>query len=207
MFLVGHGYAPVVTVKDGDGNVAFSGPVIFLPQDSSFVSYGVIKAPDASPAAVRLRGLLLPDRVACAADRRARCSPTLTTRRCRCSPTPVTSASTTGSRESVYVLDKDDLEQVKTPGGNPQALLLTEGKTVDLGEGRGSITFEGYQRWVRLQISNQPVKVVPLGRRTGGDRRFAGIVVHPPASYLGARPGGRRAYGGRDRGARPGLGR
>ncbi|RYZ25550.1 MAG: cytochrome c biogenesis protein ResB, partial [Propionibacteriaceae bacterium] len=47
--LIGHGYAPVVTVKDGQGNVAFSGPVVFLPQDGNFTSAGVVKVPDARP--------------------------------------------------------------------------------------------------------------------------------------------------------------
>ena len=58
MFLVGHGYAPVVTVRDGDGKVAYQGPVVFLPQDASFTSFGVIKVPDAQPRAARLRGVL-----------------------------------------------------------------------------------------------------------------------------------------------------
>src|SRR6478609_5621821 len=47
--LIGHGYAPEVTVKDGQGNVAFSGPVVMLPQDGNFTSVGAIKAPDARP--------------------------------------------------------------------------------------------------------------------------------------------------------------
>jgi cytochrome c biogenesis protein len=47
--LIGHGYAPKVTVKDAQGNVAFSGPVVMLPQDSSFTSLGAIKVPDARP--------------------------------------------------------------------------------------------------------------------------------------------------------------
>ena len=45
VFLVGHGYAPVVTVRDGDGKVAYQGPVVFLPMDASFMSSGVIKVP------------------------------------------------------------------------------------------------------------------------------------------------------------------
>jgi len=49
VFLVGHGYAPEVTVRDGHGNVAYKGPVVFLPQDSSFESFGVVKVPDAAP--------------------------------------------------------------------------------------------------------------------------------------------------------------
>src|SRR4029450_13742778 len=34
--LIGHGYAPKVTVKDAQGNVAYSGPVVMLPQDGNF---------------------------------------------------------------------------------------------------------------------------------------------------------------------------
>ena len=56
--LIGHGYAPKVTVKDGDGKVAFSGPVVFLPQDGNFTSAGVIKAPDARPERLAFEGVL-----------------------------------------------------------------------------------------------------------------------------------------------------
>ena len=35
--------------RDGNGDVAFSGPVVFLPQDGNFASVGVIKVPDARP--------------------------------------------------------------------------------------------------------------------------------------------------------------
>ena len=31
VFLIGHGYAPVITVKDGNGDEVYSGPTIFLP--------------------------------------------------------------------------------------------------------------------------------------------------------------------------------
>ena len=81
VYLLGHGYAPRVTVRDGQGKVAFSGPAPFLPQDSNFSSFGVVKAPDARPMTARLRGLLPADR----GDRpnavRCRCSPTTSTRR------------------------------------------------------------------------------------------------------------------------------
>ncbi|TPX00645.1 cytochrome c biogenesis protein ResB, partial [Schumannella luteola] len=46
MYLLGNGFAPVVTVRDPDGEVAFSGPVAFLPQDGNLRSLGVIKVPD-----------------------------------------------------------------------------------------------------------------------------------------------------------------
>ncbi|MDQ3481084.1 MAG: cytochrome c biogenesis protein ResB, partial [Actinomycetota bacterium] len=60
VYLVGHGYAPMVTVRDGDGNVAYDGPVVFLPQDGSFLSYGVVKAPDASPTQLAFEGYFFP---------------------------------------------------------------------------------------------------------------------------------------------------
>ena len=61
VFLIGHGYAPVVTVRDGNGDVAYSGPTVFLPQDQTFLSFGVVKAPDAEPDPDRARGAVLPD--------------------------------------------------------------------------------------------------------------------------------------------------
>src|SRR4051812_11476702 len=61
--LIGHGYAPKVTVKDGDGNVAFSGPVVFLPQDGQFTSAGAVKVPDARPERLAFEGFFLPTAV------------------------------------------------------------------------------------------------------------------------------------------------
>ena len=61
VFLVGHGYAPTITVKDKDGQVVFRDSVVFLPQDGNFTSTGVVKVPDTTPAA-RPAGLLPADR-------------------------------------------------------------------------------------------------------------------------------------------------
>lgn len=58
--LLGNGYAPVVKVLDGSGNVAFSGPAVFLPQDGMFTSAGTIKAQDGRPERLAFDGLFLP---------------------------------------------------------------------------------------------------------------------------------------------------
>ncbi|ARF56086.1 cytochrome c biogenesis protein ResB [Streptomyces gilvosporeus] len=48
VFLLSHGYSPVVTVKDGRGKVVYHGAVPFLPQDpKNFTSTGVVKVPGA----------------------------------------------------------------------------------------------------------------------------------------------------------------
>lgn len=49
VYLQANGYSPVVTVRDSQGNVAFQGPVTFLPQDGNLRSIGAIKVPDATP--------------------------------------------------------------------------------------------------------------------------------------------------------------
>ena len=49
MFLVGHGYAVHLRVKDQQGNVVFDDSVVFLPRDRNFTSDGVVKIPDMTP--------------------------------------------------------------------------------------------------------------------------------------------------------------
>ena len=49
VYLQANGYSPIVTVRDSQGNVAFQGPVTFLPQDGNLRSIGAIKVPDANP--------------------------------------------------------------------------------------------------------------------------------------------------------------
>ncbi|AJT66179.1 hypothetical protein T261_4536 [Streptomyces lydicus] len=48
VYLLSHGYSPVVTVRDGRGKVVYHGAVPFLPQDpKNFTSTGVVKVPGA----------------------------------------------------------------------------------------------------------------------------------------------------------------
>ena len=65
VFLLSHGYAPHITVRNADGSIAWSGPQPFLPEDSTFRSFGVVKVPDADPEdrphPDRARGRVLPD--------------------------------------------------------------------------------------------------------------------------------------------------
>ncbi len=162
VFLVGHGYAPVVTVRDGKGRVAFKGPVIFLPQDSSFTSFGVIKVPDASPTQLGFEGYFFPTAALNNAGQPYSAFPD--------ADNPVLSLIAykgdlgvdSGPPQSVYVLNKDHLTPFTMGNGKPEALLLREGKTIALPGGAGSIKFDGYKRWVKLQISHSPHKIVPL---------------------------------------------
>jgi cytochrome c biogenesis protein len=161
VFLIGHGYAPMVTVRDGNGDIAYSGPTVFLPQDASFLSFGVIKAPDAQPAQLGFEGLFYPTFVNLEGD-------PVTVMPDDKNPTLSMLVYTgdlgldTGAAQSVYVLDKSNAEQVKKPDGTPFRVDIQPGQTVQLPDGLGSIEFEGVEPWTRIQISQTPGKEVAL---------------------------------------------
>lgn len=160
VFLIGHGYAPVITVRDGEGNVAYSGPTVFLPQDASFVSYGVIKAPAAQPEQIGLDGLLYPTFEMVDGNPVSVFPDDLF---------PLVSMLVysgdlgldEGAAQSVYVLDKDSATPVTDEDGKPVRVDLRLGERQKI-PGLGTVTFESVQPWVRIQISQTPGKEVAL---------------------------------------------
>jgi cytochrome c biogenesis protein len=186
--LVGHGYAPEVTVRDGNGDVAFRGPVAFLPQDSTYTSVGVVKAPDAAPQQLGFEGFFLP--TVAFDERRGPYSAFPDA----LEPGLVLTAyhgdlQMAGEPQSVYVLDKERLEQFEQANGEPFRILLRPGRTVRLPDGMGSISFDGLSRAVQLQVSSSPGKVVPL---LGVLAAIAGLVVslfvRPRRAWVRASP-------------------
>jgi len=163
VFLIGHGYAPVITIRDGNGDVAYSGPTVFLPLDPTFRSYGVVKAPDAEPTQIGLTGEFYPtydfdmDRGPYSLFGDS-LNPAL-------SMTVFTGdlGMDDGTPQSVYVLDTDDATQVEMADGQAFRVDLAMGSTVELPEGAGSVSFDGLERWNKIQISRTPGKFVALG--------------------------------------------
>lgn len=162
IFLVGHGYAPKLTVRDGNGDVAYSGAVPFLPQDSSFASFGVLKVPDAQPEQLGFDGFFFPTY-----------SFTMERGPYSSFPDALNPALSMlayhgdlgmddGEPQSVYELDTDAMEKVTKADGSDLRLDMAPGKTVELPDGVGSVTFDGWQRWVKIQVSDTPGKTVAL---------------------------------------------
>lgn len=162
IFLIGHGYAPSVTIRDGNGDVAWSGPVPFLPQDTgTFTSFGVIKAPDARPKQIGLEGLLYPtyanfggDPVSIFGDDR---NPRLSML-----AYVGNLGMDSGDSQSIYVLDKTRTEQLTKKDGSMFRVDLFVGESKKLPDGAGSVTFDGIQPWVRVQINREPGKELAL---------------------------------------------
>lgn len=168
VFLIGHGYAPVITVRDGNGDVALGGPTIFLPTDQTFASFGVIKAPDAQPKQIGLEGTFYPTFVM---DRDAEGNLAMPRSAWGDAIDPLVSMTVftgdlgldDGTPSSVYVLDKAKAEPVTRHGGQPFRVDLRPGDTVELPDGMGTVSFDGLQRWQKIQVSRTPGKFLALG--------------------------------------------
>ena len=158
--LAGHGYAPIVTVTDPQGNVAFSGPVVFLPQDGNFSSLGVVKAPDARPKSLAFEGYFLPTAVIDGQGPRSifpdALAPQLVLNAWQAEPRPET-----GAPSNVYSLDKTGFTQVANADGSPLTFRLEPGQVVDLPDG-STLSFDDWRRWTKLQVSSSPGLLLAL---------------------------------------------
>ena len=155
-YLIGHGYAPHVVVRDRRGQVALDQAVPCLPQDVRFLSTCVIKVPDALPSQLGFRGVFTPT-----TDLRGgRVGSTF--------PAPNRPFLTLvgfdgnlglddGMPQSVYTLDTTAI----TPfdGGRARALAL--GQTWRL-PGGGSLTYVDTKEWANFQVTQDPGKGLAL---------------------------------------------
>ncbi|MDN5976406.1 cytochrome c biogenesis protein ResB [Acidipropionibacterium jensenii] len=206
--LLGHGYAPVVKVTDGNGHVAFQGAVAFVPQDGNFSSTGVIKVPDARPDRLAFQGFFLPTASVGATGPVSifpdTYNPQLFLNAWYGKPIPET-----GTPQNLYVLNTTGMTQVSEKG-QKVSFALRPGQGYRLPGGQGRIEFTGYQRWTKIQVSHSPG--LPL--------LFASVLIsvaglcvslftRPRRLWLRVRPDGDRLtiqVGGLDRAdARAGL--
>lgn len=169
VFLIGHGYAPIITVKDGDGKIAYQGPTVFLPQDPSFLSFGVVRATNVGGTQVGLEGLLYPTFLLAKGDDPDAVGTPTTFFPALGNPLVSMNVWTgdlnvdDGVPQSVYVLDTSKAEPLLKADGKQLRLDLRLGETQQLPDGLGSVSFDGVQPWVRVQISQTPGKEIALG--------------------------------------------
>jgi cytochrome c biogenesis protein len=164
VFLIGHGYAPVIVVRDAQGHKIADGPTVFLPESANFESFGVVKAQGRTPGHdIALEGLFYPTFVLLNGD---------PVNVMGDDKNPVISMLAytgdlgygSGVPQSVYALNKGGMKQLKKPDGKMFRVDLRPGQTVQLPDGQGSVTFKGVKHWTRLQISRTPdVWVTLLG--------------------------------------------
>jgi cytochrome c biogenesis protein len=168
VFLISHGYAPNITVRNADGSVAFSGPVVFLPEDATFRSYGVVKVPDAQQAEgnaqIGLEGEFYPTYGFIKGRNGGPFSAFPDARNPALSMLVYSGdlGIDGGEPQSVYALQNDGLDPVKDADGKPVRLDLAMGRTAALPDGLGTVTFDGLNRYVKLQVSHTPGQKIAL---------------------------------------------
>ncbi len=156
IYLAGNGFAPHLTVRDATGEVAFSQPVPFLPEDDFYTSRGVVKVPDVAPGLdqLGLTGYLLPSAVADEGGvRSVHPQPN--------NPLIVLELYTgdlgldRGVPQNVYELDTTQMTQVMD-GAEPATVLIEPGQVVDLPDGLGSVELESLPRFAAIDLRYDP---------------------------------------------------
>ncbi|MCW1099139.1 MULTISPECIES: cytochrome c biogenesis protein ResB [unclassified Streptomyces] len=161
VYLIGHGYAPVITVKDGQGTIAYQGPVAFLPQDSNVTSLGVIKVPNyrdanGNKAQLGFQGVFVPTFGGAGSGSMFSQFPAL--------DYPVMALTAyrgdlgldSGLPQNVYQLDLKNMKQFTDAEGQKFRKMLRPGETMTLPGGAGSLSFDGVKEWATFQVSHRP---------------------------------------------------
>ncbi|HRW18035.1 MAG TPA: cytochrome c biogenesis protein ResB [Dermatophilaceae bacterium] len=157
VYLLGNGYAPVITVRDASGAVLYRQATPFLAQDNLYTSVGAVKVPSASPKMLGFSGFFLPTADPTYANGPQSTFPAL--------KNPELALDVWegnlfpgGRPQSVYSLTTTELTQVPRADGAPLRIRLGLGQTYELPGGRGSITFESVSRFAGLSVRTDPGK-------------------------------------------------
>ncbi|WP_217205836.1 cytochrome c biogenesis protein ResB [Streptomyces sp. AC550_RSS872] len=161
VYLVSHGYAPVITVRDGKGTVVFSDAVPLLPLDGNVTSTGAIKVMDGYRNAkggweqLGFQAFFLPTYVK--GNELASQFPALLNPVLNLEAYHGELGVNAGIPQSVYQLDKKHLKGFKDAKGAQVRENLKPGETMKLPNGAGTVTFEKeIKEWAGFQVARQP---------------------------------------------------
>lgn len=156
IYLTGNGYAPVVTVRDGSGNIAMQGPVVAKLQGDNYYSSVVIKVPDAKPEQLGFAGFFLPtafvtdDGISFSGD------PELINPQMSLNSYYGDLGLDKGVPQNVFELDVKGLTQLNGRDLPTKGITLAPGMTYTLPDGKGSISFDGVKKYVGVDIHHNP---------------------------------------------------
>ncbi|CAL9550880.1 cytochrome c biogenesis protein ResB [Streptomyces sp. enrichment culture] len=169
VYLVSHGYAPILTVKDAQGNVVTDkAATALLPLDANVTSSGAVKVMDGYRNAegekeqLGFNAFFLP-------TYGGQGSTMLSTFPALLNPMLALSAYhgdlgvDAGFQQNVYQLDKSNLKEFKDSDGELFKKQLKVGETMTLPDGAGTVTFDGIQEWAGFQVTRQPASGWALG--------------------------------------------
>ncbi|WP_256105503.1 cytochrome c biogenesis protein ResB [Streptomyces sp. ODS05-4] len=163
VYLISHGYAPVVTVRDARGKAVFKGAVPLLPVDNNITSTGVIKVMDGYRNAkgekeqLGLPAFFVPTYAGKGNGQMFSQFPALAAPALNLGAYHGDLRVDGGLPQNVYQLDRSKLKPFKDENGDVFKQTLAPGETMKLPGGAGSVTFEKeIKEWASFQISQQP---------------------------------------------------
>ncbi|MFE4217093.1 cytochrome c biogenesis protein ResB [Streptomyces sp. NPDC056844] len=162
VYLNAHGYAPVISVKDGSGKEVYKSSVPLLPIDNNVTSTGAIKVMDGYKnkngvkTQLGFQAFFVPTFAGDGQGTMFSQYPGL--------DYPVLALNgyygslgvDSGLPQNVYQLDTSKMKEFKDSNGDKLKKRLRPGETMKLPDGAGSVTFEGVEEWASFQISRQP---------------------------------------------------
>ena len=159
VYLLGNGFAPVISVTNPDGDVVFRQAVVFLPQDRNLTSLGVVKIPDGLSEQVGLMGFFYPSAVELESGALTSVYPE--------PDQPVVSFNVfkgdlglnEGIPRNVYSLDTESMTQIAGRHTGVDALVLPLGESAEIPGGLGTITFEELPRYISVDLHRDPTQI------------------------------------------------
>jgi cytochrome c biogenesis protein len=122
----------------------------------------VVKAPDALPEQLGLQGFFLPTAVLDPQRGPISVFPDALAPAVYLTAYKGDLGMDVGTPQSVYRLETGKLTQLRSANGDVYRIALEPGEKADLPGGVGTVTFDGYTRWVNLQVSRNPGAPVVL---------------------------------------------
>ncbi|MGW1814316.1 cytochrome c biogenesis protein ResB [Streptomyces sp. NPDC002125] len=162
VYLNAHGYAPVISVKDGRGKEVYRSAVPLLPIDNNVTSTGAIKVMDGykdkngEKSQLGFQAFFVPTFAGDGKGTMFSQYPGL--------DYPVLALNgyygslgvDSGLPQNVYQLDTSKMKEFKDSNGDQLKKRLRPGESMKLPDGAGSITFESVEEWASFQIARQP---------------------------------------------------
>jgi cytochrome c biogenesis protein len=162
VYLTGNGYAPVIVLRDADGRVSFSGPVVFLPQDANLTSLGVIKNPDAKPKQYGMLAFFYPTLAKLKTGAFTSAHPEIINPLLTMNVYVGNLGLDNGIASNAFDLQVHGLKQVAGGKSGVKGIKLVKGETAQLPDGLGTVEFRGIKRFASLDITYNPGELYVL---------------------------------------------
>ncbi|MEV6423118.1 cytochrome c biogenesis protein ResB [Streptomyces sp. NPDC051662] len=163
VYLIAHGYAPVVSVKDGRGKEVFRGAVPLLPIDNNVSSTGAIKVMDGyrdkngKKDQLGFAAFFVPTYGGKGSGQMFSRFPALDFPVLNIGAYHGSLGVDSGLPQNVYQLNTDKMTAFKDAKGDVLKKTLLPGDSLTLPDGAGSITFEKeVKEWASFQITHEP---------------------------------------------------